>query len=151
MIVKINHKETFIAKKIYSIFQLSYTVEAEILGAHDFPPLKRKEKDFIKCSNIFFGFYEKEVLVGVIEIDEGLEKVHIQSLVVHPRNFRKGIASSLIKFISDKYSKYILTVETGVKNLPATKLYTKFGFKEIRQWETNHNVRKVAFQRQLIN
>ena len=147
MIVKINQNDPFIAKKIHSIFQLSYTVEAKILEAHDFPPLKRKEDDFMQCSNIFFGFQENEEIIGIIEVVKSLQKVHIQSLVVHPKSFRKGVASSLIKFILDKYTQYILTVETGVKNLPAVKLYTKFGFKETRQWETDHNVRKIAFQR----
>ena len=150
MIAKINHKDPFIAKEIYLIFQLSYTVEAEILEARDFPPLKRKKEDFIQCSNIFFGFYKKEELIAVIEIAQFLKNVHIQSLVVHPRYFRKGIASLLIKFILDKYSQHLLTVKTGIKNIPAVKLYTKFGFKEVRQWETDHNVRKVAFERKMI-
>ena len=38
MIIKINNKENKIAKEIHAIFQASYTVEAEILKAVDFPP-----------------------------------------------------------------------------------------------------------------
>ena len=41
MVIKINNMETKIAEEIRAIFQVSYAVEAEILKAVGFPPLKR--------------------------------------------------------------------------------------------------------------
>ena len=40
MIIKINNEENEIAEEIQAIFQASYTVEAEILKAVNFPPLQ---------------------------------------------------------------------------------------------------------------
>ena len=41
MIIKINNKKNKIAEEIRAIFQASYAVEAKMLKANDFPPLKR--------------------------------------------------------------------------------------------------------------
>ena len=38
------------------------------------------------------------------------------------------------------------TVETGIDNRPAIKLYTSLGFEEQRQWDTDHGVRKVQLK-----
>jgi hypothetical protein len=32
-------------------------------------------------------------------------------------------------------------------NMPATKLYKKFNFIEVAQWDTDHGVRKIKFER----
>jgi hypothetical protein len=37
-------------------------------------------------------------------------------------------------------------VETGLANGPATALYQAFGFKVVRQWDTDHGVRKIRFR-----
>ncbi len=41
----------------------------------------------------------------------------------------------------------LIVVETGVKNKPAIKLYEQFGFKETKQWDTDHGVRKVKLEK----
>ena len=56
MIIKINNKRNKIAKEIRDIFQASYTIEAEMLKAIDFPPLKRKVSDFMKSKNFFYAY-----------------------------------------------------------------------------------------------
>ena len=57
MISKINNKKKDIAEKIYLLFQASYKIEAELLKATDFPPLKRTASNLLDCNNIFFGFH----------------------------------------------------------------------------------------------
>ena len=68
-------------------------------------------------------------------------------MVVAPEYFRKGIARKLVQFIFNMYASSIFTVETGLKNYPAVNLYLALGFKQKEQWDTDHGVRKVKFQR----
>ena len=147
MIIKISNKEKEIAEEIRAIFQASYTVEAKMLKAVDFPPLKRTVAQFLKSDSEFYAYYLIKNIEGVIEIenDEGL--THIQSLVVYPKYFRKGIGRKLVQFILDTYKSSIFTVETGVENIPAVELYKSFDFEEKDRWDTNHGVIKVRFKK----
>lgn len=147
MIKLIDHTNTEIAEKIFDVFQVSYAIEAEILNAKDFPPLKRPLKDYINCPNDFFGYYVNEELAAVTEILNHPDYVHIQSLVVSPKFFKRGIGKALVNFVFENYESNTFIVETGLDNIPACNLYKKLGFKEIKQYDTVHGIRKVRFQR----
>ena len=149
MIIKINNKKNKIAKEIRAIFQVSYTVEAGILKAVDFPPLKRTVSQFLNSNSEFYAYYLIKNIAGVIEIENHEDLTHIQSLVVYPKYFRNGIGSKLVQFILDTYKSRIFTVETGLDNHPAIRLYTSFDFEEQEQWDTNHGVRKVRFKKRI--
>ena len=149
MIIKVNNKETKIAEEFRAIFQVSYAVEAEILKAVDFPPLKRTVSQFLNSNSEFYAYYLIENISGVIEIENNEDLTHIQSLVVYPKYFRNGIGEKLVQFILDTYKSKIFTVETGIDNHPAIKLYKSFGFQEQKQWDTNHGVRKVRFEKRI--
>jgi ribosomal protein S18 acetylase RimI-like enzyme len=151
MIVKINNKGNKIAEEIRAIFQVSYTVEAEMLKAVDFPPLKRTVSQFLNSNSEFYAYYLIKNIAGVIEIENDKNLTHIQSLVVYPKYFRNGIGSKLVQFILETYKSRIFTVETGIDNQPAIKLYNRFGFKEQKQWDTNHGIRKVRFEKSIMN
>ena len=149
MIIKINNKENKIAEEIRAIFQVSYTVEAEMLKAVNFPPLQRTVSQFMKSNSEFYAYYLIENIAAVIEIENNEDLTHIQSLVVYPKYFRNGIGRKLVQFILDNYKAKIFTVETGIDNHPAIKLYKSFGFQEQKQWDENHGVRKVRFQKRI--
>ena len=147
MIIKINNKEDEIAKEIRAIFQVSYTIEADILKAVDFPPLKRTVSQFSNSNSEFYAYYLNQNIAGVIEIKNNQDLTHIQSLVVYPKYFRKGIGRKLVQFVLDTYKSIIFIVETGLDNHPAIQLYTSLGFEEQDQWNTNHGVIKVRFKK----
>ena len=147
MIELVENSDIAISRRIRSIFQVSYKIEAELLQATDFPPLKRSSYDISKSKNDFYAYYLFNSMAGIIEVECNENNTHIQSLVVHPRHFRKGIASKLIGFVLDFYKSNKYSVETGVDNHPALKLYKGFDFKEIRQWDTDHDVRKVRLEK----
>jgi len=147
MIIKINNKKNKIAKEIRKIFQSSYAVEAKMLKAIDFPPLKRTISQFLNSNSEFYAYYLNQNIAGLIEIKNNQDLTHIQSLVVYPKYFRKGIGRKLIQFILDTYKSSIFTVETGVENIPAVELYKSFDFKEKKQWDTDHGVIKVRFKK----
>ena len=147
MIIKIENKDNSIAHKMRDVFQASYAVEAKILGVIDFPPLKRTLYEFTNSNSEFFAYYQSNDIIGIAEVKNYQDSTHIQSLVVHPEHFRKGIGRKLIQFILDRYMKKIFTVETGLGNHPAIKLYESFDFKEEKWWHTNHGVQKVRFRK----
>ena len=149
MVIKINNKETKIAEEIRAIFQVSYAVEAKILKAVDFPPLKRTISQFLNSHSEFYAFFIIKNIAGIIEIDSHDDLTHIQSLVVDPKYFRKGIGRKLVQFTLDNYRSKLFTVETGIDNQPAIKLYESFGFQEREQWDTKHGVRKIRFEKRI--
>lgn len=149
MIQKLEHQRTTIAKGIREVFQASYAVEAKLLGASDFPPLKRPLEGFLESKNDFHGYVKDETLAGVVEVVPGKRSIHIQSLVVHPTYFRQGVGSALVSHVLHTYDSPVFTVETGLENDPATALYLKFGFRKILEYDTDHGVRKVRFEKHM--
>ena len=151
MIKRLQNNEIEIAKKIHSIFQESYKIEAQLLNASDFPPLKRPIESYIKSDTEFFGYLKNKEIAGVIEINHNSNYTHIDSLVVAPKYFRQGIARKLIEFVFETFDSKLFVVETGLENNPANELYKKFGFVEVKQWDSDHGVRKIKFERRKKN
>ncbi|WP_103866470.1 N-acetyltransferase [Aquimarina sp. I32.4] len=151
MIEKLQNNNVEISNQIHSVFQLSYTVEAKLLDATDFPPLKRPLESYLKSDNMFFGYLENRELAGIIEVEFTNKCTNINSLVVTPKFFRRGIARKLLEFIFNRFDSKLFIVETGVNNKPATGLYKKLGFKEIKQWDTDFGIRKILFERRINN
>ena len=151
MIEKLQNNNIEISNQIHSVFQLSYAIEAKLLDATDFPPLKRPLESYQKSDNIFFGYLENTELAGIIEIEFDNKCTDINSLVVNPKYFRRGIARKLLEFVFNRFDSSLFIVETGVNNKPATELYKKLGFKEIKQWDTDFGIRKILFERRINN
>ena len=147
MIEILQHREEKVSHDIRAVFQASYAIEAALLKAVDFPPLKRPLEAFVHCDNVFLGYWKDEALAGVVEVAQDETATHIQSLVVHPDFFRQGIARKLMRSVFDSFPSELFTVETGVDNGPACQLYKKLGFVEVKQWDTDHGVRKVRFEK----
>ena len=146
MIERLQNKDIAVAKKIRAVFQVSYKVEAKLLNAIDFPPLKRPLEEYVNSTNAFFGYLKDNELAAVIEIIHTSNYTHIRSLVVDPTYFRQGIASKLMEFTLNTFDSNLFVVETGLENGPATDLYKKFNFKEVKQWDTDHGIRKIKLE-----
>jgi ribosomal protein S18 acetylase RimI-like enzyme len=146
MIKRLQNNDIEISKKIRSVFQSTYKIEAKLLNATDFPPLKRPLESYVNSNTAFFGYLKGKELAGVIEIDHNDNFTHINSLVVDPIFFRQGVARELMEFVFKTFDSNLFVVETGLDNGPATKLYKKFDFIEVKQWDTDHGVRKIKFE-----
>ena len=146
MIRKLNHQDPDVAKKIRAVFQVSYAVEAKLLNAIDFPPLKRTLDEYLETETQFYGFWKDNALAAVVEIKRYEETTHIQSLVVDPKYFRQGIAHQLTAFVFNTFDSEKYMVETGLANKPAVMLYKKHGFKEVMQYDTDHGIRKIRLE-----
>lgn len=145
MVKLLYHQKSAVAKQIYQTFQVSYAVEADLLQSDDFPPLKRSVKNITESNTSFYGYLSKDVLKAVMEIQFNQTYVHIQSLTVNPMYFRQGIGNSLLNFAIDTFSSDKFTVETGLANIPAIRLYENFGFIRQKIWMTDFGIEKIAF------
>jgi len=146
MIKKLDNTKLEVATEIHYVFQVSYAVEAEILKATDFPPLKRTIDNFLISNTEFYAYIVNNVIAAVVEVGTNDKSTNIDSLVVNPEYFRKGIGSQLVNFVLETYTLKTVTVETGVANAPAIRLYKNFGFREVKQWDTEHGIRKIKFE-----
>ena len=146
MIAKLDNTNKSLAKHIYTTFQRSYQIEAELIGALNFPPLSRTVADIQNSQTLFYGFYDDTQLAGVLELAISNERLEINSLTVDPDHFRKGIADKLIRYALT-HDIATAIVETAVVNEPAIKLYKKHGFVEFKRWTPDHGIEKLAMVR----
>ncbi|WP_159023542.1 GNAT family N-acetyltransferase [Formosa sp. L2A11] len=151
MIKKLEHHQLEEAIKIHILFQLSYTVEAKLLGISKFPPLERTIENYQKSDTTFYAFFEKNALAGIIEIEDLQTKITINSLVVNPECFRRGIGKELVNFVLNTTTSKPCIVETGILNTPANQLYKSLGFIELKQWKTDMGIQKVQYKKYPIN
>ncbi|GAC20693.1 GNAT family N-acetyltransferase [Paraglaciecola arctica] len=149
MITKLNNSNENIAEQIFTVFQNSYKIEAQLIGTDNFPPLLRSTKDIQNSTTQFYGFRENECLAAVIEIAIEDQLLEINSLTVDPSYFRKGIANKLISYVLNNIVFSKAMVETAVVNIPAINLYKKHGFVEFKRWTPAHGIKKLAMSIEL--
>lgn len=131
----LDHRDREVAERIHVIQVAAYEQEAHLLGAVNFPPLRRKIEDIERSADCFLGARLDSMVVGAIAI-AGLEpagELQISSLVVLPQFHRRGVGRALLGAVISRFGDQSLTVSTGTLNQPALKLYAKFGFFEFRQ------------------
>lgn len=151
MITKLEHSNEIITKQIFTVFQNSYKVEAQLIGVSDFPPLQRSVRDIANSTTDFYGFTENKCLAAIIEIEIEESRLDIHSLTVDPQYFRKGIADKLINYVLEIGGFTSAIVETAVVNKPAINLYKKHGFVEFKRWTPSHGIEKLAMSMQCTN
>ncbi|RUQ26655.1 GNAT family N-acetyltransferase [Peribacillus cavernae] len=135
MLRKVDLQNLSLANELYTVQQKSYTIEAELIGFLDIPPLKETFDELLSCQEEFIGYFIDEKLVGAVSYSLEDETVHICRLIVDPAHFRKGIAQKLLAHLQNEGSPERMIVSTGKDNHPAISLYLKNGFKLIRDIE----------------
>ena len=147
MIEKLNNKDRSTAEQMKVVFNASYAIEGALLQAVNFPPLQRQLEEYMHTDTEFYGFWVEDHLAAAMELHFDATQIHIQSLVVHPDYFRRGIGKQLVQFVFDSFTTELFMVETGAANGPAIALYEKLGFTEVLQWDTSFGIRKVRFEK----
>lgn len=119
----------------YKIFN-----EAEILRLYrsagwtaytDQPEVLRKG---FENSMLTLAAYEGNQLLGIIRaVGDGHTIVFVQDILVFPEHQRKGIGSTLLQAILDRYS-HVRQIELATDNTPKTiAFYKSMGFQEMSE------------------
>jgi len=148
LIALLEHQSESVANSIYEVFQQSYQVEARLVGVKDFPPLQRDAAHIQSSATQFLGYEVDDDLAAVIEFVQNGSTLNIDSLVVHPDYFRRGLASQLLHELLSQDRWQVADVETAAANTPAIALYQKHGFCESERWTTADGIDKVRLMKQ---
>ena len=88
-------------------------------------------KEVISDTDSVYNYMEDEIVLGYLEIRLVDGVVDIMNLFVSEDARRKGIATSLMNEMIEKENFNRIMLEVTQNNNPASRLYTKLGFKEI--------------------
>ncbi|MCR5265829.1 MAG: ribosomal protein S18-alanine N-acetyltransferase [Cyanobacteria bacterium RUI128] len=109
-------------------------IEASAYGNHHWS----KDAFYSEVENKIAKYYTARTQDGKIVGYAGtwhiVDEAHITTIAVKPDERRKHIADHLIvKLLEDCYNEFIkyITLEVRVSNIPAIKLYEKYGFKSL--------------------
>jgi len=148
MIKKLNLKDIETVKDILELQVASYKVEADILGFYDIPPLKDTIDTLKECDEIFYGYYINNDLAGIISYKVIDEVLDIHRVAIHPRFFRMGIAGKMLNFLEGLETEISkIEVCTGKENNPAISLYSKNGYKKIKDIEVSKDFYLTQFEK----
>ena len=87
-----------------------------------------------KVAKYYTARYSDGKIVGYIGTWHIIDEAHITTIAVHPEFLRQHVGEALIvKMLEDCYNEFIkyITLEVRVSNIPAIKLYEKYGFKSL--------------------
>lgn len=144
----LDHRSAEAAVDVHRLFQRSYRVEAELIGAEDFPPLRRTADQIRASCTRFLGAFEDSRLVAVLEYTIDGAHLCVENVAVDPDCFRRGWGRRLLAASLDGEVWRTASVETAAANHPAIALYEKAGFALVRRWETAEGIEKVELLRQ---
>ena len=150
MIQKLDIDDPSIRAKIIELQRRSYLVEAQLIGYFMIPGLIEGDSELSQSDEVFYGYWQTEVLVGMIsfKLDSGL--LDIYRLVVCPDSFKKGIAAALISFVENLDLGFDqVVVGTAKANIPACRLYSKLGFECLSEMELEPGLTFVKFSKPL--
>lgn len=151
MIAEISPEVPVIATQIHALAQAAYRVEAGLIGCADFPPLRETADELRQSKDRFFVNRRGDEIVGVLSFDDTHPQIVITRLVVSPAWHRQGIATALLdvfhRVIGESDQPRSVIVSTASSNLPAIRLYERFGYVRIRDSVSPEGIRLLALER----
>ena len=142
---RLDHASPEVAEEIRSLMAASYEVEARLLQVADFFPLRRTAAHIAEERAEFLGVREAGALVAAAELEDPEPgHAHIGAMVVRPSEFRRGLASAMLRAIVAARPAHAITVSTGERNAPAIALYERHGFAVRERWTTPDGIPMVT-------
>ncbi|GAB4455340.1 MAG: hypothetical protein Fur0044_49620 [Anaerolineae bacterium] len=134
MIRQVDIRQPDIAHRVHALQQAAYTVESQLIGYPDLPPLRETRADLQHSAEQFLTYEEEGQIAGAVSYVRLDDTLDICRLVVSPAFFRRGIAGKLLKAVeTGEPGIRQITVSTAEKNLPAVTLYQKYGYQVVRR------------------
>jgi ribosomal protein S18 acetylase RimI-like enzyme len=131
-------------RALVELQRAAYAVEAQLLGTDAIPALHETPEALAASGETFLGAFEDGRLVGAVSYKLAADVLDIHRLVVHPRAFRRGIATRLLDALP---AAARTVVATGAANAPARALYERRGFRVARERELPDGLRIVELER----
>ena len=129
MLTEITTLDRDLAAQILAVQVAAYTVESELIGYPDLPPLRETIEDILSAPERFLVYQDGGQIAAVLSYARTDKNLEIGRLVVSPSHFRRGIASQLLVYLEQLQPTYRkITVSTAAANHPAIRLYQKHGF-----------------------
>ncbi len=129
MIRKIDLEDERQVRQLLDLQIAAYTIEAELIGSYEIPPLKDTVATVQASNETFYGYFIESDLGGIISYKIIEDTLDIHRLAVSPAYFRRGIARQLFRFVQASESGYNrIIVSTGSENRPAINFYLQLGF-----------------------
>lgn len=126
--------KVYINPLTYEDVQRVSEIEAASYGPHHWS----KDSFYSEINNKVAKYYTARIstgeIVGYAGVWHIVDEAHITTIAVHPDSLRKHFGEALIvKILEDCYNEFIkyITLEVRVSNIPAIKLYEKYGFKSL--------------------
>lgn len=95
---------------------------------------KKNSKTKIGLDSYYIVAKQNQEIVGFAGILKIIDEINIMNIVVRKDKRQEGIGSKLLNAIFEitkKLKAQSITLEVNEKNLPAIKLYQKFGFEQV--------------------
>ncbi|WP_050614446.1 GNAT family N-acetyltransferase [Bacillus testis] len=148
MIKNLNPRSKEAAECIWAVQIPAYTIEAELIGFPQLPPLSETVADIMASKDHYIGYFEGKDLIGFLSYAKDGETIIICSLVVHPDHFRKGVGRSLLSWMIENVAgKQKMAVTTGERNGPAMALYRSFDFRHTHSKEIAPGIHLAFLER----
>lgn len=142
---RLDHTDPGESERICTVMRRAYAVEAELIGAAEFPPLRRTAEDIRTTEAAFFGCVDGGRLLAVAEVEDAAGPApNIAGFVVDPDAFRRGIGTALLRHVLGGLDGDRVTVSTAAANRPAIALYEKRGFEIVRHWLVGDAIEMVT-------
>ncbi len=125
-----------IARSVLALQREAYAVEAELIASDGIPQLTETLEELQAAGLDWLGTFDEAGLTGAVSwkiLDDGT--IDIYRLVVAPRAFRQGIATTLLDALDTRFPGRPTLVSTGRDNAPARELYRRRGFTVVREHE----------------
>jgi ribosomal protein S18 acetylase RimI-like enzyme len=134
--------------ELVALQRASYRVEAELIGASTLPPIEESPEQLRASGELFLGAFAGGRMVGAVAWRRVGDLVDIHRLVVHPSEFRRGVAGRLLDALEERETDARrFVVGTGALNHPARSLYERRGFRVTEERVVGDGVRWVRLDR----
>jgi ribosomal protein S18 acetylase RimI-like enzyme len=155
MIEQLDVTNDTLARALFRVQKASYQIEADLIGFSEIPPLQESLADLQQSQERFYGCWLGECLAGAISYEVLNNTLDICRMMVHPDFFRKGVAAALLNYVDHIASVHEpniakITVSTGADNLPAIRLYEKYGFRAVLHHEVVPGLWIRTFRKEFV-
>ncbi|MFD1954344.1 GNAT family N-acetyltransferase [Paenibacillus thailandensis] len=151
MIANLNVQDRTTAEAVVRLQRLAYRIEADLIGFDGIPPLHETEEQLQQSEERFRGYYAGDRLAGIIALEgEGSGEVTISRLAVDPAFIRQGIGSALLEdALRQETGATRFTLTTGERNVPAIRLYERYGFQLNGRMEVGPGIWLVCMEKEV--